>query len=383
MLVHHSGQDYNVAASNAATHARDLMTAKIESGRASAMKLIEHAHAAAPRDAIVRAGAFEFISPASAPGVAPDPNAPVRVQFGKENLTLHRHALQQMASKSGVPGAYLNELAYGSPWQKDLAADILNKHFHEGIPDGRYLTRSVGPEVRGFLSDRYRRLDNRPLLDAFAASCASVGAVPVEGTVSDLRVSLKAFLPMVFEPVPNEVMCLGVEWGNSDFGAAKHSVRAFIWRLWCTNLATMEDALAQVHLGRQLGDDIEFSQRTYAYDTKTSVSALKDIVKGLLSPAKVNTLLDTIKAADAKKVEWKNVKTQLAKKLLKAEMKLVEDAFESEDVVNLPSGRSAWRVSNAVSWIAKSVEDTDRKLDLQRVAGELVNGKVDSIAEAA
>jgi hypothetical protein len=175
-----------------------------------------------------------------------------------------------------------------------------------------------------------------------------------------------------------------VEWGNSDFGAAKHTVRMFIWRLWCTNLATMEDSLAQVHLGRQLGDDIEFSQRTYALDTKTSVSALKDIVKGLLNPAKVNTLLETIKAADAKKVEWKNVKTQLAKKLLKAEMKLVEDAFESEDVINLPAGRSAWRVSNAVSWIAGKVEDADRKLDLQRVAGELVNGKTDAItAEAA
>ena len=62
----------------------------------------------------------------------------------------------------------------------------------------------------------------------------------------------------------------------------------------------------------------------------------------------------------------------------------VEDAFESEDVINLPAGKSVWRASNAISWIAGRTEDPDRKLELERIAGEVLNGKADkSLDEAA
>jgi hypothetical protein len=283
-----------------------------------------------------------------------------------------------MAGKAGIPAAYLAELTAGEAWwQKPLAAHILNEHFVQGQSQDRYLVRSVDHQVRGFLSDRYRRLDSRPLLEAFAKACGEIGAVPVDGVVSDTRLALKAFLPMVFEPVPNEVMCLGIEWGNSDFGAARHTVRAMLWRLWCTNKATMEDSLAQVHLGGRLTDDIEFSRRTYELDTRASVAALGDVVKGVLGPAKVNTLLETIKRANEKEVDWKSLKTGLARKLLKSELQAVEAAYESEDVVNLPSGKSAWRASNAISWIAGKTADNDRRLELERLAGEVVNGKRD------
>ena len=271
-LYHHSSQDYATAASDAARHARGIMEQKIEAGRASAGALLERVFSQVPDDKIVRAKALEFFS--AAPHTAIGVKEGLRVGFGGgDSREIHKHALGQMAGKAGIPGAYLAELVSGEEWQRALAANVLNEHFHKGQPDARFLARSVDGSVRGFLSDRYRRLDSRPLIEAFAGACQEIGAVPVDGTASDTRVTLKAFLPLVFEPVPNEVMCLGVEWGNSDFGAARHTVRALIWRLWCTNKATLEDSLAQVHLGRQLGDDIEFSRRTYDLDTKASVSA--------------------------------------------------------------------------------------------------------------
>jgi hypothetical protein len=383
MLFHHDARGYEAAASDAAKHARGIMEKKIADGRASAGALLELIMTQVPADAIVRSTALSFQA-AGTSGVEGD--APrVEIGFGGESRRIHKHALGQIAGKAGVPGAYLAELVSGPDWQRALAANVLNEHFHKGQKDARFLARSVDGDVRGFLSDRYRRLDSRPLVEAFASACQSVGAVPVDGTASDTRVTLKAFLPVVFEPVPNEVMCLGLEWGNSDFGAARHTVRAMIWRLWCTNKATMEDSLAQVHLGRQLGEDIEFSKKTYEYDTKASVSALGDVVKGVLGPAKVNALLEGIRRADEKKIDWKDVKTSVARRLLKGELKAVEDAFGSEDVVNLPAGKSVWRASNAISWIAGRTEDPDRKLELERVAGEILNGRADKkeVDEAA
>lgn len=380
MLFHHGGGDYEVAASAAATAARAKMEEKIAGGKASAIALYEKVHAAVPVDAIARGSALHFTHE----------QGPVVVSVGSsmEPYTIHRHALGQMADKADIPARYLADLIEApEAWKRELGARMLNEHFHnstrvrsEDQSQNRHLVRAVDGQVRGFLSDKYRRLDSRPLLESFAGACHALGAIPVEGTVTDTRLALKAFLPLVFEPVPNEVMCLGVEWSNSDFGAGKHALRAFIFRLWCANGAVMEDALSQVHLGGRLADNIEFSNRTYMLDTKAQVSALNDIVQSTLGPNNVHQLLATIKAADEKKVEWRHVSTLLGKKLLKEELKNVRDAFDSDDVINLPAEKSIWRVSNAISWIAGKTEDPDRKLDLQRLAGAVIHGKNEEAA---
>jgi hypothetical protein len=369
---------YGESKSEAAAKARDILEKRIAEGRAGAAALLEHVNTQIPQDAIVRAKALVF----AGMGEAGQPGG-VSIGFGGEPQAIHRHALGQIAGKAGIPASYLSVLASGDLWQKQLASRILEDHFHKGMPDARFLLRSASGQLRGFLSDRFRRLDSRPLLEAFAGACQQIGAVPVDGQVLDTRVALKALLPMVFEPVANEVLCLGVEWGNSDYGAARHTVRAFILRLWCLNGATMENALAQVHIGRQLGDDIEFSRRTYDLDTRASVSALKDVVQNVLGPAKVNALLQGIRAADEKKIEWKSLRTGLAKRLLKEELRAAEAAFESQDVINLPPGQSAWRASNAISWIAGQAKEPERRLELERLAGEVLNGRRDAAMDEA
>jgi hypothetical protein len=102
----------------------------------------------------------------------------------------------------------------------------------------------------------------------------------------------------------------------------------------------MENALNQVHLGRQMSEDIELSARTYELDTRASISALKDVVAGTLSPRKVEQLCAGIQKAHEEKVDWKNVKGGLAKKLLKSELAAAQAAFDSPDVYNLPEGNT-------------------------------------------
>ena len=367
MLYHHSHEAYEVAASDAARHARSIMEKKITDGQASAVRLLEHVATAVPVDRIVPSGKLNYYVGNGELRAYADPDY-------KDSAGIHDHALRQMAERLGLPPSYVVDLAHGAAnWQKELAAHNLNEHIARRQHE-RYLVRSVNGEVRGFLSDSFRRLDNRPLLDTFAGACQEYGAVPVEGVVTDTRISIKAMLPLVFEPVPGEVLCLGAEWGNSDFGNGRHVLRMFIWRLWCTNKATMEDALSQVHLGRRLAETIEFSEETYRLDTEASQSALKDVMRSVLSPAKVHGLLEGIKAANAAGVDWAAAK----KTLTKTELKLVQDAYKSDDVINLPAGNTAWRASNAVSWIAGKVEDPDRRGRLERLAGEMVNNKRDA-----
>ena len=46
--------------------------------------------------------------------------------------------------------------------------------------------------------------------------------------------------------------------------------------------------------------------------------------------------------------------------------------MNSADIENMPAGQTRWRLAQAVSWIAGKTEDEERRLDLMRVAGNLV-----------
>ena len=163
----------------------------------------------------------------------------------------------------------------------------------------------------------------------------------------------------------------GGGWSNSDFGNGTHSFRMFALRVVCLNGMTRENLLKQVHLGARLSEEIEFSDRTHRLDTAASVSALRDIVRGALGPASRDRMIESVRAAHDRAM----TKTQLStatRALPKQVQKSVVDAFESPDVINLPEGNTAWRASNAISWIARHTEDAELRFDLERAAGALV-----------
>jgi hypothetical protein len=346
----------------------------ITNGRAEGARMLQKVQEDAPQDAVVRASAFRF-EPRD--GVVLDGQKTpsgysVQLRYGENGSvrTLHKHAFGQLSDRAGVPGAYLSGLAT-SPrvWERDLAVRILNDHMHEGHGGDRLLVRTVRGEVRGLLSDRFRRLESLPLINAFASSAMSLGAIPTSAVCTDTRVALKVVLPTIFEPVPGEYMCIGGEWFNSDYGAGKYGMRGFLLRLVCLNGMVGEDAFSQIHLGGRLSEAIEYSDKTLRLDTAVTESATKDHVRALLEPKKIMQGLDLIRQANERKIDWKSVRGKLAKVLLKSEMKAVEDAFEGQDVVNLPAGQTEWRLSNAISWVANATEDADRKIDLERFAG--------------
>lgn len=347
---------------------RDVLQKRIDEGTVRAGSVIERIHADVPTDQIAKATALTFRPTLGGIGV----------QIAENVYSPSDYALGQLAGRAGVPTTYLRELVGapvdgdGMPWQRDLAAEILRRHFAHA--EGRVLARSVRGQLRGVLSDKYRRLDCRPLVDALVTECQRVGAIPFDGTATDTRVALKVLFPEVLEPVPGEFMVVGGEWSNSDYGNGVHGFRAFFLRAVCLNGATAENVLRQVHLGGRLSDDVEFSARTYRLDTETSISALRDTVRGVLGPAGRDRVLDQIRESSGKEYGSKQL-AHAVRNLPKADAKAVVDAFNSSDVINLPAGNTAWRASNALSWIAKNTTDDEKRLDLERLAGSVVSGK--------
>ena len=61
--------------------------------------------------------------------------------------------------------------------------------------------------------------------------------------------------------------------------------------------------------------------------------------------------------------------------LNKEDAQLAIAKFNSPDVELLPAGQTAWRWSNALSWLANETEDERKRLDLQDLAGSLLKEK--------
>lgn len=342
---------------------REILDRKIAMGARSAGNVIEAIHRDVPKDQIASARAVQF--------EAGGTTVVFRAKLGHDVYSISDHALQQAAERAGAPGSYVRELARETDqdWKRELAAEILNRSFQHS--EGRLLARSVGGQLRGVLSDRFRRLDSRPLVDALVAEAQAVGAVPIDGTATETRVALKVVLPGIVEPIPGEYLALGIEWSNSDFGNGSHGIRAFAIRVVCLNGMTRENLLKQIHLGGRLHEQIEYSDRTHRLDTAASVSALRDVVRGALGPKGVEEMTNAIRAASQRAYSGKQLGNAV-RALAKADQKAVVDAFESQDVINLPAGDTAWRASNAISWVARHCEDAEKRLEMERLAGQVV-----------
>ena len=195
---------------------------------------------------------------------------------------------------------------------------------------------------------------------------------PVEGVAGDLRLSVRALLPMVFKTA-TEVFAFGIAIGNSDFGSGALSIEGYLLRLACLNGMTMQQEFRKVHLGARLDETMQLSQKTYDLDTRTMSSAVRDIVQKVLAPEHVNGMVDVIGRAATEKIDPASAFKALQKKgLLKREVEAAEEVYRNGGVEQMPPGDTTYRMANALSWIAKIAETPERRMELESIAGDII-----------
>lgn len=343
--------------------ARANLERVVDNARANAGPVLRRIGSEVPEDAIASASEIDLNLDGSDELIA---------RVGDKYGTIHDHAFGQLVSRFGMPVPFSRELRRSEDsWKRDLLVHNL-REFRRRSND-RFLVRSVGQQHRAFLSDRFRRLDSRPLLQAFADGVESVGGLITEGVANDVRVSVRAIVPKVIEPVPGEPMVMGLTWNNSDYGSGKYSISFFAMRLVCLNGMVGQSQLAKTHLGGRLDDNIEYSKETYDADTRAMTLATTDSVKSLMSPKAIDHRLGLIRKAHDTEVNFPRAFASVRKNLLKGEAEAVKNAFESKETIMLPPGNTKWRFSNALSWVANS-DDTspERKMELQGLAAKAI-----------
>lgn len=371
--------------------AQDRANARFASGEQQQNKLLEQIASMVIRDKLVAPKAMNFVVREKDVALRYSTQVGMNMRSSDDQIvTLHRHALGQLAGKVELPITFLNKLNTfaGEEWRPELLAHNLNTLFHNtaferGSENPRFLHRIVGNELRGFLSRRFNRhLASLPLLRAFVESVRQAEAIPIEATTTDLRWTLKCYLPMVFEAFAGQYVCVGVAQSNSDFGAGKLSITQTIWDPTRDTKTVLDESISRVHLGSVLEDsDIEVSDDTAVKEVEAQAGAIRDAVKQLLAPEAVNKALTAIKLAHEAEIPWHSLKSQLARILYDKEVATVETLLNSPDIMDLPPvGRdskgdplpSRWWASTVITALAKN-EGDERKMELQQHAGKFLS----------
>lgn len=305
-------------------------------------------------------------------------NGSLRMDMPDGQFSLHDNAIGQLADRMGIPQRYLRGLASGEPWAKQLAATLLNEH-SGWTQRSRVLVRTVGTQVRGVLSDSYRRLNSVEILTAFVQEAAQQGAVISDAYMNDTKIWAETILPTPLTvPTANNgdvVIFAGARFSTSDYGDGAVDMRAFLLNGACLNGMVRESVMKQVHLGSKLPDNLQLSQQTYELDTKTTVSAVRDLTKGLFSKDNLMKKAIEIQGASEIDVDFEHELKRLTRDggLLKQEGKEVEKILMRNDPEDgVQGGATLWKLTQAITAHARELSP-ERSRELHELSGQLLN----------
>jgi hypothetical protein len=363
-----------------AIRAKERLERRLQEGAAVVDGVLDQVERTIPSDYLVSPRAAEFL-PA-------DKGVAIRFPRVERAMSVHPHALGQLAHRSSIPQRYVSTLI-----EEDPVLLALNLHHRYRQQNGtKYLARAVDNNLLGWLSASYKRFNAAPLVSAFLDEAVNQGAVPIGGQQLDTKVFVKVLLAKVFEPVPDEILGIGAILRSSDYGDGAFSVALYIERLICLNGAIAENLLRKVHLGARI-DSIEFSNRTHELDTQTLTSATRDVVRNLFAPETIEAKLKAIREANGKHINIRSAIQSLQKRatLTKAEAERSMELYSTADVELLPPVRidkgsrpkhgmgTPYRLGNVFGLLAQESEP-GRALQLLDLAGRTMGLQQRSVA---
>lgn len=280
-------------------------------------------------------------------------------------------AQRQIASRLQIPFAYYERMRKEIPELLDRNVNDWFKH----SPEQRMI-RILDGNVRAFLSNRYRRLDNLELCAAVIPVIREMpGAVIESCEVTDSNLYLKVVNRKLKAEVDvGDVVEAGFVISNSEVGLGSLKVEPLIYRLVCRNgLICKDHAQKRYHVGRQVegGDDAYelYSDETLKQDDKAFFMKVQDTVRCAVDEAKFNLIVSRMR--DAKKIPLERDPVKSVE-VLADRFSLTQN--ERGDVLRqlfMGGDLTRYGLLNAVT-AASKLADYDRATELERIGGEIL-----------
>jgi len=300
--------------------------------------------------------------------------------LGRLPLTPWGH--EQLAEKTGIPIRYYNQML--SAGLVDLAAENVNAWLDRRERD-KLLIRSADGKVRAVLSSRYRVLDNYDLAILTMERAKEHGAEILRCDLTDTHMYIKLVVPRykeyleftpqekaahVWHEARDEVIP-GLVVSNSEVGAGAFRVEPFLFRKACSNGVIAEEALYQVHLGREreIGR-LVFSDETRRLEDQVIWSKARDIIDSTFSPDVLKALVDRLRASNGISIPEER-SGQVVDAVVR-NLQLSEEKRDSLLTYFAREGNTVFGLVQGVSRLAQDFPDPDRQVEVERYAGRVL-----------
>lgn len=308
--------------------------------------------------------------------------------FNGAALGITSYAHGQIADHLGIPKKYYDRMKADQP---DLLAKNVNTWLHE---DGgaKRMVRTMDGQVRGFLSPKYRPLDNFDLAQAVLPKLIDLKAQIVSSELTETRMYVKAILPTLSSELPE-----GLKWGqghnlvganhqdgrivaaivisNSEIGNGTLRVEPSVFTTWCTNLAVMaQAAMKKYHVGRAFEADTNleiFRDETRKQDDLAFWMKVADVTAAAFDPAIWEAAVATMRAAGTVQIisqDLPKVAEVTVKQLALPERTttgLLASLARGGDLTKLG-------LSQTITWLANTEKDYETATLLERAGGEVL-----------
>ena len=282
-------------------------------------------------------------------------------------------AHDQIASKLAIPSKYYDRMLAGAP---DLLADNVNRWI--GQDRDRRMLRTIGGDLRAFLSDRYHRVENEEIAEVVLPVLSQVPGIQIISCeVTDRRMHIVATTPALQREVKvGDVVQAGVAISNSEVGLGAVSITPLIYRLVCLNGMKVNDAaMRRSHVGRRLDENENlnalFSDETRRADDRALLLKVRDVVRGAIDDAVFGRTVERLTGLTERRITGDPAKSveMLAKKVGANEDErggILRSLIEGGDL-------SAWGLLNAVTHQAHGAASYDRSMEFVEAGGAVLD----------
>lgn len=304
----------------------------------------------------------------------------LNMKGNSQTFAVNELAHQQIAQRLQIPYRYYQKMQIEQP---DLLSENVNTWLHYA-PERRML-RTLDGEVRAFLSDRYRRLDNLELCEAVlpiiremsGASITSCEVTPSHMYLKVVNKKLKADVAV------GDTVQAGFVISNSEVGLGSVKIEPLIYRLVCRNGLILKDyTQKKYHVGRQAEGDGAYelySDETLRADDHAFFMKVQDTVKVAADEARFAMAVDKLK---------ESMDIPLGKDPVK-EVEFLADKYqlnpnERGDVLRqifMGKDNSRYGLLNAVTAASQMASSYERATDLERIGGEILAEPLPKVRE--
>lgn len=278
-------------------------------------------------------------------------------------------AHDQIGSRAGIPAKYYDRMLAEAP---ELLAENVNA-WHRIHPVKR-MVRTLGGDMRAFLSDRYNRIENEEIAKvAFPVLAELPGVQIVSSEVTDKRLYIHFVVPTIQGEVKvGDVVQAGGIISNSEVGLGAVSVSGLIWRLWCLNGAKTTDTFRKNHVGRQVEDSEQlWADDTRQADDRAILLKVRDMVRAVVDETRFKVQLAKMQGLTEARItgDPSKVVEVLAAKVGTSDFEeggILRSLIEGGDL-------SAWGLLNAVTAQSHTAKSYDRAVELEGAGGALLD----------